>query len=497
MKSILGLFVCFVCLFLFAAPASANEGCQETVVVTNVGDSGPGSLRDALIQVCLGGEVAFDVPVPSAIVLTSGPLVVSYEMNINGPGADNLTVDGFDADRVFYIAGDNVTLRGLTVRRGYDDSTGGAGIYNIGQNVTLENMVVTDNAGTLAGGGVRNSGSMTISNSQIENNTVLVGSGGGIANTGTLTLAGSRVRNNFSGAEGGGIANYSLLIMTVSELTGNTADEKGGGIYNYATGVALFGSASLSNNQSLNSSGGFAFNEGLLVVRKSAIAGNIALNKGAALRNYGDGGRMILHEARIVQNTSVNYNIIQNDGNQLIISRSLIAHNTSAGYTIFNGTPGFAAEMLIENSTISGNETTPGQAVMKLDSGSHASFQFSTFVDNQTSGNIVTGGGSTVEFLATILKNPAFDCTGSGYQSAGYNIGSDSSCLLYAPTDLPNTDALLGPLFNYGGNTLTHKPLPGSPALDGGPTTCVDTDQRGVSRPQGNSCDIGAMEVVN
>src|SRR5262249_26869582 len=63
------------------------------------------------------------------------------------------------------------------------------------------------------------------------------------------------------------------------------------------------------------------------------------------------------------------------------------------------------------------------------------------------------------------------------------------------PTDLTDTDPLLGPLADHGGPTFTHALLPGSPALDAGVAVAgLTTDQRGVARPQGAGPDIGAFE---
>jgi hypothetical protein len=54
---------------------------------------------------------------------------------------------------------------------------------------------------------------------------------------------------------------------------------------------------------------------------------------------------------------------------------------------------------------------------------------------------------------------------------------------------------MLGPLADNGGPTQTHALLPGSPAIDAGDNTaCPATDQRGVTRPLGAACDIGAYE---
>jgi hypothetical protein len=84
---------------------------------------------------------------------------------------------------------------------------------------------------------------------------------------------------------------------------------------------------------------------------------------------------------------------------------------------------------------------------------------------------------------------------------AGYNLVEDGSCITDATSF--SGDPLLGDLADNGGPTQTHALLTGSPAIDAGPPTdgdpiaCPppDTDQRGVSRPQGSACDIGAFEL--
>jgi len=96
----------------------------------------------------------------------------------------------------------------------------------------------------------------------------------------------------------------------------------------------------------------------------------------------------------------------------------------------------------------------------------------------------------------------------------GYNLSSDPTCAFSAPTSLTNTDPLLLPLQNNGGPTATQalctspgRPVaacPGkSPALDAIPPgingcgTAIITDQRGVPRPQGVGCDLGAFEATD
>ena len=81
--------------------------------------------------------------------------------------------------------------------------------------------------------------------------------------------------------------------------------------------------------------------------------------------------------------------------------------------------------------------------------------------------------------------------------SQGHNLDSGDSCGFTAPADLRNTDPRLDTLKDNGGFTPTLALLPGSPAIDAGDNAaCPATDQRGVTRPQGAACDIGAYEAA-
>jgi hypothetical protein len=106
-------------------------------------------------------------------------------------------------------------------------------------------------------------------------------------------------------------------------------------------------------------------------------------------------------------------------------------------------------------------------------------------------GNHNTAGGSP-------------DCAGT-LTSQGYNlIQSTTGCTIVGTTtgNLTGVNPLLGALANNGGLTQTHSIGSTSPARDAGnpaapgssATACRITDQRGVSRPQGPRCDMGAFE---
>ena len=81
--------------------------------------------------------------------------------------------------------------------------------------------------------------------------------------------------------------------------------------------------------------------------------------------------------------------------------------------------------------------------------------------------------------------------------SKGNNLENDDSCLLSGSGDKSNTDAGLLPRGNNGGQTDTYALASGSAAIDAGANEgCPSEDQRGVARPQGAACDIGAYEFV-
>ena len=82
--------------------------------------------------------------------------------------------------------------------------------------------------------------------------------------------------------------------------------------------------------------------------------------------------------------------------------------------------------------------------------------------------------------------------------SNGNNLSSDNSCSNFVASGDQNNVAIpgVGPLANNGGATQTHALLPGSPAINAGTNSgCPSTDQRGVARPIGAKCDIGAYEA--
>jgi len=84
--------------------------------VTNLDDSGAGSLRQAIMDAPSGGTVDFQPGLTGTITLTTGELGITKDLAIAGPGASVITVSGNHASRVFDITpSDNVAISGISV----------------------------------------------------------------------------------------------------------------------------------------------------------------------------------------------------------------------------------------------------------------------------------------------------------------------------------------------------------------------------------------------
>ena len=81
-----------------------TTGCISSVIVTSSDDSGPGTLRQAIHDVCSGGTITFSPSLPEdTITLAGSELLIDKSLTINGPGADLLSISGDGKSRVFSL----------------------------------------------------------------------------------------------------------------------------------------------------------------------------------------------------------------------------------------------------------------------------------------------------------------------------------------------------------------------------------------------------------
>jgi uncharacterized repeat protein (TIGR01451 family)/CSLREA domain-containing protein len=224
------------------------------------------------------------------------------------------------------------------------------------------------------------------------------------------------------------------------------------------------------------SSGGGIENEGTLTLVNDTVKNNAAQFVGGGLWNFGAG-------ATIIDSTISGNATAQFGGGGIANGPLTIINSTISGNTSPDGGGGIslaqAGGLIAVNSTISGNSAPIGGGVC---------CGFAELENTIVAGQ--TGGGN---------------CGLSSVFDFGYNIDDDGTCGLSTGNhSLPNTDPLLDPagLKDNGGPTQTIALQPGSPAIDAIPVgvngcgTTIASDQRGVSRPHGSGCDIGAFEVA-
>lgn len=261
-------------------------------------------------------------------------------------------------------------------------------------------------------------------------------------------------------------------------------------------------SVTITGGHTMSSGGGIANSTGTLTIQDSLVVQNEALIDGGGIWNSG---------ALTIVDTTISANRgwfsgggIRNTGS-LVITNSTIANNTSSGG---GGLSNWIGSVTITNSTFSGNSANMGGGIDNLQPGTIE--MLNTTLYSNTA--FLDGGGIRSEIAGPAhLKNTILagnidalgsdfpDCIGAIF-SRGHNVVGVGGCFMVATGDQAGTlgdplDPRLGPLQDNGGATYTHSLLENSPAIDFGANSgCPLMDQRGIARPQGSNCDVGAYE---
>jgi len=270
--------------------ALEERAVLSTYHVMNNADDGTGSLRAAIVaaNAHLGADkIVFDASLSGqAIALTSGELLITDDLTINGLGASNLTVSGNNSSRVCEVAATaNVTLSGLTITGGR--AVSGGGILNYG-TLTVRASTLSDNVAFFCRRWHCQLRTVTVRGSTLSGSSATSG-GGGIYNEGTLTVNGSTLSGNSGSDLGGGIYNYvGMVTVNNSTLSGNSASYSGGGIENDFGTLTVSGST-LSGNSASYQGGGIFNYVGMVTVNNSTLSGSSAGYSGGGIEN--DSGR--------------------------------------------------------------------------------------------------------------------------------------------------------------------------------------------------------------
>ncbi|HET6632281.1 MAG TPA: choice-of-anchor Q domain-containing protein [Rhodanobacteraceae bacterium] len=399
-----------------------------------------------------GGESVRSARDPAANVTVLSGDTGGDDVNADGNGIDETTADirGGNSIHVVVIDGmasaatASTVLDGFTITGGYASESvqpqdRGGGVYCVGIgsghecSPTLANLRFTGNYASVSGGALLNAGQYGGISSPTLRDVVF---------SNNSATYGGAVYND--GNSEGGIASPAFSNVT---FIGNTASGFGGAMYNNGSGTGT------SNP----------------VLRDVTFADNSAQFGGAMFDDGGDGA-----SNPTLANVTFSGNSASNDGGAM--------YNYGAGST------GHSSPML-SNVTFSGNTASGAGSAMYNDARSDGA-------SSPVLRNVILWdgtGGSPSE----LQNNAATTTIDHSVVRGGCTAGDGNIC-----TNVITADPKLLALADNGGTTPTLLPDAGSSAIDAGDdSVCASlpvggVDQRGVVRPQGAHCDIGAVEVV-
>lgn len=275
----------------------------------------------------------------------------------------------------------------------------------------------------------------------------------------------------------------------------DTEDDHGGGIYNL--GTLTLSDCTFSAN-SAERFGGAIYSTGVLTVTRCTFAANSAAMAAGGIVSR---GALTVIDSTFTDNTSGEAEVGGEAGAIASLGPLTVSGSTFSGNSaMMGGAIACDSPALVTNSTFYGNTAALGGGIAANTSCaltlSHCTFSGNAADYHEMFGKL---GGAIVTFgvltyTHTIMVDSVNgDCRLIGDATVAVssrNLVEDGSC----GAELSG-DPRLGPLADYGGPTHTMALLSGSPALNAGDAAdCAATDQRGVARPQGVGCDLGAYE---
>jgi CSLREA domain-containing protein len=277
------------------------------------------------------------------------------------------------------------------------------------------------------------------------------------------------------------ISTNLTTIRDLSIYNGNSGSNPGGGMtVGNAAVVSLINVAIDDNDSALN--GGGIYNAGNLTIDHSTIRNNFAAGFGGGIQNGTLGvGSLSLANSAIHNNMAgglygggLNNEYQAGLTNVTVSDNMAVAGNSSGGGIRHLATSAAGVTLTMVNVTISNNSATTGGGIRRTTNGNDPII-VNSILSSNAGGNCATSNG--------------------GIGSYGNNMSSDGTCGFGAGGDQNGVNPGLGGLQDNGGLTVTRALPSNSPAVNAGSNGhCPPIDQRGVARPFGPACDIGAFE---
>jgi CSLREA domain-containing protein len=513
LKSVPSLVLLAVILLATVPIPSASVSADAVINVNTASDedvdNATCSLREAIIAAntdtayngCTAGSGTDTITFAEYYTITLGsqlPVVTSpIIINGHGPAASIIQAstcnprtrpDGCSPAtyRVFEVGNSgDLTLDSVAVRHGFCRSgcvslpANGGGILNEGGTLTVTNSTIHSNASDRGGGIYNNGGMLTITDSHISENHSLAGGGGMFNNNGASALTNTTFSNNFSVEGGGGVLNSnSTSTLTNITFSNNTVFGVGGGMYNRNSDPILT-TVTFSENHSMPGYGGGMYNESSSPTLTDVTFRDNSAHVGGGMNNN--------NSSPTLTNVTFSNNVATGEGggmnntnsNPTLTNVTFSDNSTQASEGSGGGMYNIFSNPILTNVTFSNNSAANGGGMYNESS--------SPTLTNTIIANSPDGGDCVNSFGDALNASSSNNLIEDASNACGLSDGLNGNIVGQDPT--------LGVLANNGGDTRTHALQTGSPAIDTGTNgECPATDQRGVIRPQGTHCDIGAFE---
>ena len=394
-----------------------------------------------------GGTVTFACG--KKTILLNDTLDVTTDAVINGGG--RITLSGGNSLQLFHVAsGVSLTLKGLVLKGGSSLGNGGA----------------IDNAGTLHLDHVR------ITDSKAPDNR----SGGAIFTTGPVTAKHSTFDNDSAGNGGAIMAFDPAADVTISDSVFRYDDANGtdglGGAIVAAESAKLVVSDSLFVHVNADGYGGSISDSyasaKITVTRSTFDQGQSLLDGGAIYSN----GTLTLEDSTFFFLGSSNGGAVWSNGVLVATNDTFYGNSADLGGALY-----LKGAATVTNATIDGNTAGPPHAT-------------------GTGGAIYQESSGALTLYSSLVANSfqSDNCTFHGAATGHASLSTDDTCNFGVGRD--SVSVKPGDLDTNGGPVLTMRLRPGSAAIDDGGMSgeCTKHDARGVLRPKGLRCDVGAYE---
>ena len=479
------------------------------------------------------GTYTMTQPATSSNDPSNGDLDVNNNGNntsitLTGAGSDTTVIDANQVDRAFAVQpGGGLTLSGVTIKNGNpaSASTGsqdGGAIYSDGALVASGDVVFLGNSaynGSYGGAIYADSdtgSSVSLNGTTFDHNGAYYGAGVYDNSPNLMSVASSAFVGGATDEDyGGGIYGAGSGGLTVDGTTfSRNSVYQGGAIYWTASTAVSVTNSSFNNNASYDGGAIYDNRSSAMTLTGDRFIGNSGNYGGALYLDGGSTSQTTLNQDEFDTNSAIYEGgaVYRNSGPLSADGSSFVNNNGSEdGGALYANS---SSLLSLVNTTMDGNSsydgggiyvatTMPAVLINDTIARNSAAATAGGGVYGPASLQLPDGGGGIRNTI--IANNSGGDCGNFGPQTftvafdQGNNLDSDSSCFggLGASGDKTGVNPLIGRAADNGGPVLTDAELPGSPAVDAGTNTgCPATDARGVSRPQGASCDIGAFEAA-